>query len=842
MSALPPRSALALVLGAFFLTGATALASEVVLNRLLRYVFGTSHEATATVLAAYMCGLSLGAWGFGRLSARLQRPLRAYALLELGVALALALTVPAFETIRALGLTMARSLADAPLVYAAGRFALAFGLVLLPTFLMGGTLPVLLRALPGSELLTRRLPTLYAVNTLGAAVGTVAAAYVLLPTLGLDGTLALCAVVDLAVALGALVLSGRFEGPAGAPEPVAVAVAAPAPRVMLSALAAAQGFLFFSLEVVWTHLVGTVIGVTVYAFALMLTAILLGLAIGSALLPLLARWSRLPPLPLYVACLAALAAGVLVSLPAWDRFPDVVAASRAWSPEWNFAGREWVRFLFVLAVVGPASTAAGAGLPSLIAAGGAGLPERQAGSWTGRVLAANTLGAVAGAWVTGFLWIGRVPAEALLRGLGLGAALLAALALLRASGRPGRARATALVALAALVAVALPRWDASRLTHGAHYYWTARERREPIVFLEEDPQVGFVTVRARGPVLVMETNGKYEGSSAPTEFQDLLGLIGALHAPRSGRALVIGIGPGRVLSGLLEQGFGEVVAVEYSAAVLRAAALHFPDYGGAALRDPRVRVLREDGRHALETSRGGHDLVVTAITGAAFAGAGSLYTHEFFAAVRDRLAPDGVMVHWLQLHHVRAGDVRSVLATVRGAFPHVAMYVQPRGAQGYIVASRAPLAVRRERALVVDAGDKAMHVLQATRLQSSLELLSWIGLGSDAELQAYLGPPPRRIFSDLNPAFEYATPLGLTDAIVGHDFAPWWRGGYPDVQPPLAEHERLGLLGLKLLAWGRDVPATEALAAADRLEGGSRWRARLLQRAPADPAPPAQPR
>ena len=190
----------------FFVSGATALSAEVVLNKLLTYVFGSSHLATSTVLAAYMAGLSAGAWVFGRGARRLARPVLAYAALELLVGAFYALLPVLFGPFQRAGVALSTPLAGSPTLLTVARFALSFALVFLPTLMMGGTLPTLISAFHRGTALEKSLPMLYATNTLGAAAGTLVASYAAIPRLGLDGTLYACAALNLAVALAAVIV------------------------------------------------------------------------------------------------------------------------------------------------------------------------------------------------------------------------------------------------------------------------------------------------------------------------------------------------------------------------------------------------------------------------------------------------------------------------------------------------------------------------------------------------------------------------------------------------------------------------------------------------------------
>ena len=827
--AIPAFRALA---AACFFTGFTALAAEVILGRLMRYVFGSGHEATATVLAAYMCGLSLGALGFGALTSRLRRPVIAYALLELAVALFYAAAPALFQGFRGLAVAAAGAFPEGGPGLLALRFGLSFGFVLIPTVFMGGTLPVLISAFRAGDALSHRLPALYAANTLGAAAGSLASGYFLIPLLGLDGTLALAALVNVAAAVVAVALAPRLERSprvqAASPEAgptVAAGAFGPTP---IAILAAAQGVVVFVLEVVWTHLVGTVIGVTVYAFATMLTAILLGIGLGSAAIPLLRRWG-LQPTGMFVVAETGLGTAVLLTLGLWDRFPEVINLSLDVTAYWPFEAREAVRFAFSLALLLPATVAMGIAFPSLVAAVRGPLPGSGAGRFLGTVFAANTAGAVAGSLLCGFALLGWLPAATILRAAALAAVGLALVALAAAPRLERRARTTVFTLLAAgLLSVAfVPSWSQSRLTAGNHYVWDRWPNPaapSEVVFFAEDAQVGFVTVDRRSTGrLVLKTNGKYESSDDPFEFQDYFALLGGLYTRAFDRVFLLGLGTGRTLALLHEMPFERLDVAEFSPAIVAAARARFSGFVETPLADPRVRLRVDDGRNVLQLSRGGYDVVIVGITGAAFAGSGSLYSRDFFELVRARLKPRGVLLMWMQLHHVEQRVVGSTLRTLREVFPHIHFYAVPAATQGYLIASAEPLQIDRRLAELAGAGQRARSVLSRAGLGSLEELVAWNVFSDDGEIRAYIAQGPSMTYTDFRPAFEYQTPIGLSLPIARHDLQPWSRGALPAFEPPLQAGEALGLLGLRSIAMGDLGSALARLEESERQLGQPRW-------------------
>lgn len=823
----------------FFLSGATALSAEVVLNKLLTYVFGSSHLATSTVLAAYMAGLSAGAFLFGRAAARRSRPVLAYAALELLVGVFYAALPILFGPFQRASVALASPLAGAPVLLTLVRFALSFALVFLPTLLMGGTLPTLVSAFHKGTALRRSLPLLYATNTFGAAAGTLLASYAAVPRLGLDGTLFACAALNAAVAAAALLVARRLPAPAEAAEAAeAPAPAAPEPQGghlpprTVYALAFAQGTLSFALEVVWSHLIGTVIGVTAYAFALMLFAILLGIGAGSFLLPALTR--RRPPAAVFAWAMLLLAMGVAVSLRGWDQFATVVGWTRTLSRAGTFWSREGVRLAFCLALLFPPALAMGISLPALAASARGDGPNH--GQWVGRVFASNTLGTITGSLFCGFVLLGRLRSERILALIAAGALLLGLSALALADDRARTSRrersllgALALGALA--LALAFPGFDAQRLTLGTHYYWWLPEHPEleKVESVREDAQSGFITVSASPDgTKTLKTNGKYEGTNAAGEFQDLFALFGSLYVRRWDRAVLVGIGPARTLRVLYEMPFRHIEAIEYSPAILASAYRDFADFARPPFDDKdRVTISCDDGRNHIQLSRERYDYVAVAITGAAFAGSSNVYSREFFQAVSDHLAEGGVFMLWIQVHHVYPEDVRNVVYSLRSVFPSVHFYTDGAQTQGFLLASRAPLAIDPARVADKLGSPRLTSTIRSHGLGWMLDLTERSVFTTDAELTRYFADPTVGrapvLLTDLKPIFEYRTPYGLASGWYHFDFQPRSDRVLPTFDPPLDRPHHLVLEARRSMAARDYVKALEQLHEARELGHSTEW-------------------
>ncbi len=440
------------IFACFALSGMCALIYQLLWTRWLGLIVGNFATATATVVTAFMAGLALGNWLVGRVAGRLgpARALRFYAGLEAALALLAALS-PLLLSSASPVVPMLAAASTNPVV----RALLCFGLILPPTILMGGTLPVVVQAMRATS--PGRLGTLYAVNTIGGAAGPLVAAFLLLPLLGLMTTAWVTAAINLAVAAVAFRLAAGLpeEAPPDSPDPAPPPPIAPAPSPARGAkaptspaapvpsaaeppapiprwhpyvLAGAGGFLALGFEIALTRqFVLTITGGSVYGFAVILSSYLIGIALGAWLV------KRRPPRDARGALRAfaltqVVAWAFAASTPFWDALPPLLV--RVWWNPLPFGLLMLFDFAVILALVLVLTTASGFALPALLAA----LPETGAAA-VGRLFAANTVGAVLGSALTGFVFLLHLGLANTLLALGALSLLVAAAAWLAAAPR-----------------------------------------------------------------------------------------------------------------------------------------------------------------------------------------------------------------------------------------------------------------------------------------------------------------------------------------------------------------------------------------------------------------------
>jgi spermidine synthase len=752
----------------YFLSGLTGLVYEVTFSKYLSYVFGVTAYASSAVLVAFMGGLSAGAVLVARWNLRLRRRFMWYGVAEILVGCFCALSPWLFAAIGKAYIGMARSLPASVPALVVVRWLLATSIVFVPAAGMGATLPLLAPAVRGRND-DGWVSRLYALNVLGGAGGSLLAAYLIVPALGLATTMRAAAVVNFAIGAAAIALGRHERDETSLPMSGASSehdLSAPAVpddesggmrRASRFVLAWGSGLLVFAAEVVYVHMLALVIGTSVYAFGLMLAIFLVCLGAGAAVAPSIAARTG------FAAPIAAATAGLALAAttPIWDRLPPLFDAMAPFATTW--AVREVARGLVAFMALAAPAMAMGTLFPIVLRE----VAQRSdVGAEVGKLTALNTLGSIGGSLCGGFLLLPRLGSQTSMLVIAGGYAALA-LATAWIGVRDGHARRQerAIVAAACLatmvLAVAMPRWDLAKLTSGANVYFGLGSPPDSIEMAREDVFGGVTTVARRGDVLTLYTNGKFQGDNGP-ELRDQRALahIPSLLAEHNGRAFLIGLGTGTTAGTLAAYPFERIEVAEISPAIALAAATYFADINGDVFHDPRFRLLLEDGRHALLVSSERYDLIGIEISSIWFAGAANLYNREFYELARARLEPGGVLQQWVQLHHIRRRELASVLATVRDVFPHVALYAH--GHQGIIVAAEQALSMSRSRADTLASRPSVAALLQG----ASLAALAGDLLLIDDALDSFISESANEakiplwalVSTDDNLYLEYATP------------------------------------------------------------------------------------
>ena len=751
---------LAFILACFFLSGATGLIYEVVWLRLLGLVFGHTVYAITAVLAAFMTGLGLGSYAFGRRASRIRNLIRAYGWLEIGVGVYCALIPALLGLASSIYLALFRALGLSYGVFSLVQFVIVFAFLLIPTALMGGTLPILSQAFADEKRgLGRTAGALYAVNTFGAVLGVALAGYVLVPALGNRGTIAIAAITNVAVGLFAIVysrswrLSGLQASSQSPPQltsratPSGMSAAMPAFGVRLTVAALGiSGAVSMLYEVAWTRALALVIGSSTYAFTSMLVAFLLGIAGGSALYS--CGWGRRPAEP---SAFAAIQGGVgivaALTLLVFDRMPEVLFTALRWSDSPAFV--QIIQFGVSASALLFSSVLIGATFPCAIAV--AARNPTRLGRDVGKVYVVNTVGAIVGAIVTGFVLIPELGVHASLK-VGIIINLLLAAGLFAIS-RPAWRWGIIGTVLAAGLVPFIPPWDQWMMSSGSAIYGklyaqrmgSARLseflRKQEILFYR-DGISGTVTVLRQEGGLFLRINGKTDASTTvDMSTQLMVAHVPLLVHPDPRLVLVIGLGSGVTAGAAVQHPLRRLDIVEIEPAVVEATRFFALEHGNV-LQDPRVRTVIADGRNFLLTTAERYDVIISEPSNPWIGGIASLFSAEFFQLTRHRLRPGGIMLQWLQGYNLAPDDLRMVVRTFRTVFPATSIWNTTRG--DYLLLGRvdpAPLELNRMKTRY--------------ELNSGIERdLNRVGIGSWAGVLGYL-------MLDENDAARFAEGAGL---------------------------------------------------------------------------------
>ncbi|MEL7059898.1 MAG: fused MFS/spermidine synthase [Acidobacteriota bacterium] len=677
----------------FVLSGIAGLVYETAWSQELALVFGTSDLAISAVLAAYMGGMAFGARLVDHRLPVLRRPLIAYAVLEVGIALA-ALAVPLWiEAARRLRVALfagpdLAAVAEAPA--AAGYYLVAaFVVLLLPTALMGATLPVLVRAaVHRDDDIGRRVGLLYGANTAGAALGALLAAFVLLPSMGLERTVWVAVILNLLVAGLAVALdrsAATSPSQAGPAEHERKVPSAAGPVVLenrwVLPVMAISGAVAFGWEVLWTRLLAHLVGGSIYAFGLMLATFLCGLALGASAASRLAR-RRDTAAVRFALCQAGVAIASWLAFVGLDALAGRAAAQFG---EWRMLG--WCASALL-----PGALFLGASFPFAVRL----LTTRPDDTATAsaRVYVWNTLGTIVGALATGFVLLPSLHfagTATLWIAVGMVTAGGAALGATRAQTRRRLVIALTLVGLTLALAPPSTPWNVLRTAP-----LTGRQAQGEALFHGVGRSATVLLLAEQGGWR-LSTNGLPESVVQPPgaahhhlSVARWLSIVPVARRPASQSMVIVGLGGG-LTAAAVPTTIDTVDVVELESEVVAAnrqvAALRDVD----PLADPRLRLVVADARGALQLAETQVDIIVSQPSHPWTAGASHLFTREYFELAKTRLRDDGVFVQWIGLRFVDEALLRSLLATLLSVFPHLEVYAPPPGNSLLFLGSRAPL-------------------------------------------------------------------------------------------------------------------------------------------------------
>ena len=765
--------ALAFVAVLFFVSGACALVYQVMWLRLLALVFGVTVYAASTVLASFMAGLALGSYAAGRFAGRLTSPLRAFGFIEIGVGVTAVLTPLLLETVKEVWVAVHPALPSSLAFLTAARFLASFAILILPTTLMGATLPVVMQsALVRERAVSSRIGLLYAINTSGAIAGALIAGFYFVSDVGMATSFRVAAAANVTIGVLAIIGGRRLRVHATAASRAAAPVAelrdgealTDGTRRIILWTFGLSGLLSLALEIIWFRMLVIFLRPTAYAFTIMLAAVLAGIALGSSVAT---AWLRrntqslpvLTVIQILISVTAVLSFNTLASL---RTLTDSLAPTVATVGVDPYLAPIVVVSAFAML---PTTLLLGFAFPVGLSlwTSGANDPARRIGAF----YSLNVFGAIAGSILGGFVllpWLGSRGSLVATSSLAALSALLLALRQWRA--RPNFAGFAAIIAPVAFTMAALNAADPFTIAVETLH------RNEHVVWRKEGVQttVAVHDRKSNPPHRILYLDGMHQADDLPSSafVHHSIGALPVLLHPNPRTALVVGLGGGATPGAIARFGL-DVDVVELSAAVVEGSRF-FEGINFGLLQRPNVHLRVDDGRNYLLTTNKKYDIITADIILPRHAGAGALYAKEYFELVRRALAEGGLALQWNGAP--TETPYKLIARTFVSVFPETTLWGDGSlmlGTQQPFTFSQRTYERRRQDPRFREFFDWDVATIRQSYVAGPAHLTSW------------LGPGP--LLTDDKPVIEYFLALPADDPPV--DITPLrQRGRFEDILRP----------------------------------------------------------
>jgi spermidine synthase len=785
MMAPVPRNFKIILLVLFFFSGASALIYQVVWIRMFGLVFGVSAFAIAAVLTSFMAGLGIGNFYFGKRADSSRNPLRLYALLELGLGVYGLCFSVLFSPLKSLCAQLPAYSTSGFLTASFLRFLLSLLVLLVPTILMGGTLPVLSKVFV-YELRTigKRIGNLYSVNNAGAIAGCLAAGFILIMAVGVQGTLYVAVGVNIGIALTAWVVGRRpiVREKVGHNGENAEKVTASAPRDrtfhskpiirLVLVLIAVEGFISLAYELVWTRILSAaVLGNSVYSFCIVTAVFILGLSLGSFIIAAIIDKKK-DLLSLFAGIEIAIGLSAVLFLFLFSKFPAMTSTPSpyaAYDGLWSIRVAQDLFFSIIVMLV-PA-TLMGMAFPT--AAKICTVEINGVGRSIGTIGGLNTAGSILGSFAGGFILIslfGMYHSVTILAFVNVLAGIAVIMYHQALRWRSRLAIGAALCAACTCTAIILP--------HRAFFWRSTADAKssERLLYYVEDYAATVAVVETRsteGSVKCLEVDGI---PVAGTEYMLRTTQKVQAHIPlllyesqnrcRAKKVLAVGLGSGGTSWSAAQHDSGAITCVELVPGVMKAAAHEFTEVNHAIFDSARYTLKIGDGRNHVFTTAERYDVILTESVHPIYAGNASLYSRDYFDLCRKRLSDNGVFSVWLPIYRISRDDFKTVMRTFQSVFPHATVWFTTNSLsrQILLIGTMKKLGIDLQAWTAMASEPKVNHDLKEVHLDDPLKLLDCMIMSEDDIRNFAVGAA---LHTDDRPRLEFSAPMSAGD------FATW---------------------------------------------------------------------
>ncbi|MFK8010924.1 MAG: fused MFS/spermidine synthase [Marinicellaceae bacterium] len=692
-------------------------------------VFGSTELAIAAVLASYMAGLALGASLIGRFLKTIKKPIKLYAVLEVLIAVSALLVPFLLDWVSSLYhfIYASNELTSVNRGFAIIYLLGSFFVLLIPTTLMGATLPILSRFIVKSgNNIGNKIGSLYSINTFGACLGALFSAFIFLPQYGLQITVYIAVAINTIIFVVGIVM---FQNKSVDKDINEYPQQAKTVNKWILIVMLISGLVSLAYEVLWTRLLSQILGGSVYSFGVMLFIFLLGIALGAAIGSWLCKKSK--PIYLFIVVQIGIALSFLMSMYFADYLVNIAMSTDFGSIEFVLDGL----FIGALTLL-PGALFIGATFPLAIFI--AAKDYRTSGELAARIYSWNTVGAIFGAILMGFYLLpnfGFAISTKILFSISVTIAIITVLMTIKS---------TKLIVFCASLLVInfwLPMNDPIKLLRTSALSHKIQEGEIKYFGIGSSATVMLVN---QGQDMRLLSNGLPESSIqiqgariGSYHLANWLSMLPVLSYPKAETMLVIGLGAGITVKAVPDS-IQQIDVVELEQEVIKANQMMSSYRGTDPLKDSRVKLYKNDARNALINSQQKFDIIVSQPSHPWTVGASNLYTQEFFSLVKNRLNKNGKFVQWIGMNFVDVKLLKSLLATLNKEFDFVELY-QPLSKGGLIfLASNNPIQIDStlfKNSIMLDN----MNLLGVSNFQDfkifkRMDAISTKALSKDAEI------------------------------------------------------------------------------------------------------------
>lgn len=764
----------------FVISGMAGLIYQIVWFKYLGLFLGNTTYAQMTVLATFLGGLALGNFLFGRNADAVKNPVRVYSLLELTIGL-YCFSYPALSSILGnvfLSMSSNLNIETQLFVFNSFRFLISAILLLIPTALMGGTLPVLSKFFVEKISESRKeVALLYFLNSFGAVIGVIFAGFILIKDFGLEITNYTTAAINVLLGVAAFALSFSIKNFLAEVKPLTEVPEEQAhnknisPEVIIL-VAGISGMAALLYEMVWTRLLINFFGSSTYAFSIMLLSFIGGITIGSFIISL-KFLSKFNYVKLLSFCQSAIALSTIAVLSLYERLPYYLwrfsaLLNKSDETFWIFL---LVEFAVCFALILLPTIFMGMSLP--LATEIVSRSNQKIGASVGKIFSVNTLGTVGGVIITGLIFIPIWEIKGAFE-IGIALNLFAALLIIlffKPISTSLKVVLSLIIMFGFLAYLSIsPEWNKRVMLSGVFKSFgdappksfndfLNRFSNEEIIFYKEGAtaNVAVAQLKSDHSKKRLVINGKADASTyfdMPTQI--LLGQIPMLLHPNAKKVFVVGFGSGTTIGSVLTHPVEKVTCAEISKEVIDAAK-YFSKENYNCVSDKRLRLINEDAHTLLKLSKEKYDVIISEPSNPWIAGIGNLFSKEYFKKCFDKLDDNGIMVQWFHLYEANDEVVRLVLSTFASVFPYCQLWNSVAN-DIILVGSKKEIPLNLERLTQEFQSPKVAADLNRVRIHNPFTFLACQSYSPRGFSQLVAQQP---INSETKPVLEFLAPRAL---------------------------------------------------------------------------------